>query len=88
MNQSQKKQHAGLAERGSLTDLGKFLREVAEPSAPVGLPTYAVADVPTAGDYAGHAIYCSNGAAGSPILAFSDGTNWLRSDTGAAVSAV
>jgi len=29
----------------------------------------------------------SDGAAGSPILAFSDGTNWLRSDTGAAVAA-
>jgi hypothetical protein len=31
-------------------------------------------------------IYVSNGAAGSPILAYSDGTNWLRSDTGATVA--
>lgn len=33
-------------------------------------------------------IYVSDGAEGSPILAFSDGSNWLRSDTGAEVSAV
>ncbi|MHC4213985.1 MAG: hypothetical protein ACYSWP_11485 [Planctomycetota bacterium] len=32
-------------------------------------------------------IYVSNGAAGSPVLAFSDGTNWKRSDTLANVSA-
>jgi len=31
-------------------------------------------------------IYVSDGAAGDPVLAFSDGTNWLRSDTLAAVS--
>jgi hypothetical protein len=35
---------------------------------------------------AGTLIYVSNGAAGSPILAFSDGTNWKRSDTGATIS--
>lgn len=32
-------------------------------------------------------IYVSDGAAGSPVLAFSDGVNWLRSDTRAAVAA-
>lgn len=51
----------------------------------VTLPTYEVASLPTA--VAGGIIYVSDGAAGSPILAFSDGTNWLRSDTGAAVAA-
>lgn len=35
----------------------------------------------------GTIAYFSNGAAGSAILAFSDGTNWKRSDTGATVSA-
>ena len=47
--------------------------------------TYTVATVPDA--VAGGIIYVSDGAAGSPILAFSDGTDWLRSDTGAAVAA-
>ncbi len=35
----------------------------------------------------GSIAYVNNGAAGSPILAFYDGTNWLRSDTGTAISA-
>jgi len=36
---------------------------------------------------AGKMIYVSNGAAGSPIVAFGDGTNWLRCDTGTAIAA-
>lgn len=48
--------------------------------------SYTVASAPTASDWTGKTIYVSNGAAGSPILAFSDGTNWLRSDTGAAIA--
>lgn len=51
---------------------------------PVVLPTYAVAALPDA--VAGGMIYVSDGAAGSPILAFSDGTDWLRCDTAAAVT--
>ena len=47
--------------------------------------TYTVATLPDA--VAGGIIYVSDGAAGSAILAFSDGTDWLRSDTGAAVAA-
>lgn len=47
--------------------------------------TFTVATLP--GVVAGGIIFVSDGAAGSPILAFSDGTNWLRSDTGAAVAA-
>lgn len=50
-------------------------------------PTYTVATAPDATLYTGFIIYVSNGAAGSPILAFSNGTNWLRSDTGAAIAA-
>lgn len=53
----------------------------------VQVPTYTVAGAPAATDLAGALIYVSNGAGGSPILAFSDGTNWKRSDTGATISA-
>ena len=49
---------------------------------------YTVANAPSASDAgAGTIVYVSNGAAGSAILAFSDGTNWKRSDTGATISA-
>ena len=52
------------------------------------LPTYTVANAPSASAAgAGTIVYVSNGAAGSPILAFSDGTNWKRSDTGATIAA-
>jgi len=54
----------------------------------IKVPTYTVASAPSASDAgAGTIIYVSNGAAGSAILAFSDGTNWKRSDTGATISA-
>lgn len=56
-------------------------------SKPAKLQPYAVADVPDAADHTGAIIYVPDGAAGSPILAYSDGTDWLRSDTGAAVAA-
>ena len=53
----------------------------------IKLPTYDVAGAPSASTAgAGTLIYVSNGAAGSPILAFSDGTNWKRSDTGATIA--
>jgi hypothetical protein len=52
----------------------------------VQVPTYTVATAPSAASIAGSLIYVSDGAAGAPILAFSDGTDWLRSDTGAAIS--
>lgn len=52
------------------------------------LPTYTVATAPSASAAgAGTIIYVSNGAAGSAILAFSDGTDWKRSDTGATIAA-
>jgi cytoskeletal protein CcmA (bactofilin family) len=56
----------------------------------IKLPTYTVAggtaapSAATAG--AGTMIYVSDGAAGDPIVAFSDGTNWLRVDTRAAIT--
>lgn len=53
----------------------------------IKVPTYTVSGAPSASSAgAGTVIYVSNGAAGSPILAFSDGTNWKRSDTGATIS--
>lgn len=54
----------------------------------IQLPTFTVATAPsavTAG--AGTLIFVSNGAAGSPVVAFSDGTDFLRVDTRAAIAA-
>ena len=52
---------------------------------PVNLGVYTVATAPSAST--GSVAYFSNGAAGSPVLAFWNGTNWLRVDTLAAISA-
>lgn len=53
------------------------------------VPTYTVATAPSASDAgAGTIIYTTDGAAGSAILAFSDGTDWKRSDTGATISVI
>ena len=53
------------------------------------VPTYTVANAPSAVTDAGAGtlVYVSNGAAGAAILAFSDGTDWKRSDTGATIAA-
>ena len=50
------------------------------------LESFTVATVPAPADHVGALIYVSNGAAGLPILAFSDGTAWLRTDTRAAIA--
>lgn len=53
------------------------------------LPTYTVATAPSAATAgAGATIFVSDGLAGSPILAFSDGTDWLTSSAGTAIAAV
>lgn len=52
----------------------------------VTLPTFTVATTPSAEGLAGTIIFVSDGAAGGPILAFSNGTDWLRSDTAAVIS--
>lgn len=44
------------------------------------------ADYPAA-SWLGAVVYCSNGATGSPCLAVSNGTSWLRVTLGAAVAA-
>jgi len=55
-------------------------------SGPVNLGSFTVATKPTSPS-TGSVAYFSNGAAGSPVLAFYNGTNWLRVDTLAAISA-
>jgi len=52
---------------------------------PVNLGSFTVAAAPSA--TTGSVAYFSNGAAGSPVLAFYDGSDWLRCDTLAAISA-
>lgn len=43
-------------------------------------PTYTVATVPAVADFPiGTTIYVSNGLAGAPTLAVSNGTNWISS---------
>lgn len=51
------------------------------------LESYTVATVPAAASHTGKLIYVSNGAAGSPCLAYSNGSAWLRITLGAAVAA-
>jgi len=54
----------------------------------ITLTNYTVAAAPSAATAGtGTIAFISNGAAGAAILAFSDGTNWKRSDTGATISA-
>lgn len=53
----------------------------------VKLPTYTVATAPSASTAgAGAIIYVSNGLAGAPTVAVSDGTNW-KSAAGTTISA-
>jgi hypothetical protein len=54
----------------------------------VKLTAFTVATAPSAATAgAGTMIYVSDGAAGSPVVAFSDGTDFLRVDTLAAIAA-
>ena len=55
-------------------------------SGPVNLGVFTVATAPTTAS-AGSVAYFTNGVAGSPVLALWNGTNWLRCDTLAAISA-
>lgn len=70
---------------GPIVSTGGFTGDV---TGAIKVPTYTVAGAPSASAAgAGTIIYVSNGAAGNPIIAFSDGTNWKRSDTGATIAA-
>jgi len=59
----------------------------AAPAAPVPLPAYTVAELPAAAGNDGRLVYCTNGDAGQPCLALSNGTAWKRIALGATVSA-
>lgn len=54
----------------------------------ITLTSYVVASLPPAADNAGKLVHCSDGASGSPCLAYSNGTNWLQIALGAAVTAI
>lgn len=56
-------------------------------SVPVRLNSYSVAGLPAASGVSRGLVWCSNGDAGQPCLAVSDGTSWRRISLGAAVSA-
>lgn len=55
---------------------------------PARLPSYNVAGVPDAASFPGALIFVTNGASGSATVAFSDGTDWLRTDTRSPISSV
>lgn len=50
------------------------------------LPTYTVATAPSAAGQTGVIIYVSDGLAGAPTVAVSDGTNW-KSAAGTTIAA-
>lgn len=52
----------------------------------VQLPAYTVATAPAAAGLTGTIIYVSNGLAGAPTVAVSNGTNWI-SAAGTTISA-
>ena len=49
--------------------------------------TFTVSTLPAAASNVGRVVYCSNGSAGSPCAAISDGTNWKVVAIGSTVSA-
>ena len=76
---------------GPVTSTGGFVGDVTgdvtgDVVGLVQVPTYTVATAPSAASIAGSLIYVSDGAAGAAILAFSNGTDWKRSDTGATIA--
>jgi hypothetical protein len=74
---------------GPLTSAAGFVGAVTgDVTGAIKLPTFTVATAPSAATAgAGTLIFVSNGAAGSPVVAFSDGTDFLRVDTRAAIAA-
>lgn len=67
---------------GSVTSTAGFVGAIT-------LKSYTVATAATFGasGHTGMVIYVSDGATGSPVVAFSDGTDWLRCDTLSAIAA-
>lgn len=82
----------GQPRRISLQQLLEFVQANLDSDAggPFTLASYTVAELASdypASAHANAVVYCVNGDAGSPCLAVSNGTNWLRIALGAAVAA-
>jgi len=58
---------------GPVSSAGGFVGDVT-------LGSYTVATVPAAAGNTGRIIYVTDGAAGNPVVAYSNGTDWIRSD--------
>ena len=46
----------------------------------ITLPTFTVATAPSAADLAGTIVFVSDGLAGAPTIAVSDGTDWIATN--------
>lgn len=71
---------------GWVKQLTSVLRDATIQSEPLEQTTVSSAPEPTINE--GRVIYVIDGDAGSPCLAVSDGTAWLRVSLGAAISEV
>jgi hypothetical protein len=79
-----------LVPASAVTSIAAFVQRTGYETAtsflqPVRLPSYTVATLPTAGDFASCLIWVTNETGGS-TMATSDGTNWRRMSNGAIVS--
>lgn len=61
---------------GPVTSTAGFVGDIV---GSVTLPTFTVASAPAATGLTGTIIYVSNGLAGAPTIAVSNGTNWISS---------
>ena len=63
---------------GPVTSTNGFIGDVTgDVVGAVQLPAYTVASAPAATGLTGTLIYVSNGLAGAPCVAVSNGTNWI-----------
>lgn len=63
---------------GPITSTNGFIGTVTgNVTGAVQLPAYTVASAPAATGLTGTVIYVSNGLAGAPCVAVSNGTNWI-----------
>lgn len=87
---TESRQLAQQGSRGNLTSLQRTLIALCDGVLTLfglTLHVYTVATVPTASEHSGRTIYVSDGAGGLGTLATSNGTAWLRSDTGTPILA-
>jgi uncharacterized membrane protein len=77
----------GQPRRASIAALTTYIAQnIDNELVPIGLPSYLLADLPSAVTYAYHMVYCLNGNAGQPCVAVSNGTLWKVVALGATVS--